>query len=554
MSVAATGSGGIELRPYQAEVVRQIYAAIRGGSDDVLVVAPTGSGKTAIATRLIGDAVGRGRRVVFVVTINTLIQQTLGALARAGLPLDQVGVIANRSAYPRDPGTLQRPIQVASLQTLARLPDLVARGWDLVIWDECHTSRWFGCADDLRANCRWSIGLTATPFRLKKSEGMSDKFSAAVLAPCMDDLTQWGFLAPLKYKGLVAVDTSRVSVRAGDFAQDQLSHLAQQKHTLSQQLDAWEAEASHLRTITFTVDVAHGEAVVTALRERGYRAALVTGDTPHHQRRQIFADFAGDEIQVLASCEALSTGFDVPNTECGLLLRPTQSRTVHLQQIGRVARPAPGKECGLILDAAGNVKRLGFPEDISRSLTPENVLATGQDVVVGAPPVKECPQCSALVHLAAQVCPECGHFFGKDKEEPIPAGKRRFVDLIRLESEADHRAYYCLLIRQAWEAGDVPSKAFAEYKRSHKTAKYPTPGWDWGRHAIFGKDWTDDDLRQFVARVRQAAQRNLRWRQDWQADPSKIDKWIAWQVRGEFGKRGSERLDAIASAPALHRY
>jgi hypothetical protein len=140
--------------------------------------------------------------------------------------------------------------------------------------------------------------------------------------------------------------------------------------------------------IVFCVDVDHSQRVASAFRERGYRAAHVDGDTPADERRALIAALATTEVQLVANCGLISEGLDVPNVTAAILLRPTKSLALYLQQVGRALRPAPGKERALILDHAGNTYRFGLAD------------AEGRWSLDGRPrgepgeaPVRRCPEC-----------------------------------------------------------------------------------------------------------------------------------------------------------------
>lgn len=516
----------IKLHGYQKSVVGEVYQGIKDGETDIVLVAPTGSGKTYMSAKIISDALSKGRQVIFLVTINCLIDQTISSFEKIGIT--DYGVICDK--FKESPDAL---LQIASLQSLARRRAWLDRQFGLAVFDEAHTSRWFGVADEIQA--KWTIGLTATPFRLSKKQGFGDKFSHAVLAPNMIELTRAGNLAPLRYKGLQSVDTSQIKLIGGDFNDGELSKVCNTPEAITSSLDGWELHASNLRTIAFSVDIKHGKNIVQGLRDRGYTAEIVTGSTKN--RQPIFDAFQGDGIQGLVSCNALSTGFDVPNVECGLMMRPTKSLALHMQQIGRVARIAPGKTHGLILDAAGNCDLLGFPESISESLTAENVLSCGVDSL-GQAPIKKCPECEELILAAARICPNCGYEFefeASDREVAVG----QFVDLlnpafVRLGDENDHATYYRSLIRKHWYAGRCPSTAYADYLKQG-FERYPKPGFRWARGAIF-----DDDLDQVLPYWNSV--------QRWRFFLKKNDKWADWLFRQEFGSAGIKRLEEIKNA------
>lgn len=143
----------------------------------------------------------------------------------------------------------------------------------------------------------------------------------------------------------------------------------------------------------------------------------LVGDT--RDRERIFSQLHNLEIELISSCMALGTGFDLPSASVALLMRPTLSVGLHEQQIGRVARIAEGKTCGIVIDAAGNVKRHGFPCD--KVHTKESVLAPAKPQTSGDAPVKVCPECDAIARLSDKVCPACGYeFVSEEKSSFVP--------------------------------------------------------------------------------------------------------------------------------------
>jgi hypothetical protein len=207
-----------------------------------------------------------------------------------------------------------------------------------------------------------------------------------------------------------------------------------------------------------------------------------------------------------------------------------------MQQIGRVARTFPGKTHGLILDAAGNCDRLGFPEQISSSLTAENVLSVGQQTL-GQAPIKKCPECDELILAAARICPNCGHEFEfEESDREVAVGQ--FIDLlnpaiVRNGSEQDHIDYYCYLIRKLWLAGKCPSTAYADYIKQG-FHQFPKPGFKWARGAIFEGNNSDLNLLLYWQNIRR-----------WKTLLRKEDKWCDWLLRQEFGSAGVKRLEEL---------
>jgi superfamily II DNA or RNA helicase len=160
--------------------------------------------------------------------------------------------------------------------------------------------------------------------------------------------------------------------------------------------------AAGQQAIAFCCNVAHAISVCDAFKTAGIAAELLLGNTPG--REQVVADFAAHRIRVLVTVDVVSEGFDVPAASCAILLRPTQSLGLYLQQVGRVLRPAPGKEHAVILDHVGNVTRHGFPDD-SRDWSLDDRMRRSKGTP--APSVRTCPECFAAFKPQPQ-CPVCG--------------------------------------------------------------------------------------------------------------------------------------------------
>jgi superfamily II DNA or RNA helicase len=160
--------------------------------------------------------------------------------------------------------------------------------------------------------------------------------------------------------------------------------------------------AAGQQAIAFCCNVAHAVSVCDAFKTACIGAELLLGNTP--DREQVVADFAAHRIRVLVTVDVVSEGFDVPAASCAILLRPTQSLGLYLQQVGRVLRPAPGKAHAVILDHVGNVTRHGFPDD-PRDWSLDDRMRRSKGTP--APSVRTCPECFAAFK-PAPICPVCG--------------------------------------------------------------------------------------------------------------------------------------------------
>ena len=392
------------LRPYQAQLISDLYDKLQQGHRRVAIIAGTGAGKTVIGGQICAHAEARGCRLMFLVHLDVLVGQTYEKMRAFGL---HCGFI--KAGWPEDP---YAPIQIASIQTMAK------RTWwrqwpaSLVFFDEGHTTVFSQVGQEVIYETHphaVHLAMTATPYRLGR-EQLSDHMETLVASPVPSELQSMGFLASMKYYGMPAgkqVDLAGVGTIAGDYDERALKNACDRPELVERIVEEWHRLTPGKRTIAFCVDVEHAHHVAEAFRAAGVAADTVDGNTPIKERQRLYDDLGSGQLLVLTSCNVISIGFDEPSVEVGLLLRPTQSRALHQQQIGRVMRisPATGKTHGIILDQAGNLQRLGFPEDIKGYKLP-----TSRDPgETGPTPTKQCPACARLVWTFVTECPDCGH-------------------------------------------------------------------------------------------------------------------------------------------------
>jgi superfamily II DNA or RNA helicase len=389
----------LTLRPYQSQAVHNLRLAYRDGARAPLLVLPTGGGKTIVIAEILRGLSERGRSGLVLVHRRELIAQTSHKLDLAGVPH---GIIAAGHTCAN------ASIQVASVQTLARRPHAIASPPDLIVIDEAHHAT---AGSWLRALDRWPdasrLGVTATPIRLD-GRGLSAVFDRLVIGPSVADLTSSGFLTTARiYAPPQLADLSGLKRRAGDFAVDQAAERLDRPSVTGDAIDHFRRFAGDQRAITFCCSTTHASHVCESFNAAGISAATLLGSTDPVQRDRVVQSFAAGSLQVLVTVDVVSEGFDVPAAGCAILLRPTQSLGLYLQQVGRVLRPAPGKQHAIVLDHVGNVHRHGFPDD-PREWSLDDRLRTGRGGGAAAPSVRTCEQCFAAFK-PAPICPVCGH-------------------------------------------------------------------------------------------------------------------------------------------------
>ena len=408
----------MQLRGYQQRAIDDLRDAYRSGSRAPLLCLPTGGGKTIIFTAIAQSAVARGRQVLILVHRRELLHQASRKLTAIGLDhgLIAAGITAT-----------EHPVRVASVQTLVRR--LPAMDWQpsLVIIDEAHHASAGSWARILQ---QWPdayrLGVTATPCRLD-GRGLSTAFDSLVQGPTVADLTAAGYLSPARiYAPPVVADLSGLRRRAGDYAIDQAATAMDCPTVTGDAIAHYQRLAGAQRAIAFCCSIAHAESVARSFNAAGINAATLLGNTP--DRDAVVAAFDAGTVQVLVTVDVVSEGFDIPAASCAILLRPTQSLGLFLQQVGRVLRPAPGKSQALILDHVGNVHRHGFPDDAREWSLADGVRS--RRAGAAAPTVRTCPQCYAAFK-PAPICPCCGH------EQPI--AKPRVMRQVDGELQELHR-------------------------------------------------------------------------------------------------------------------
>lgn len=390
----------ITLRPYQTTLVERTRANFIVGKRAQLLVLPTGGGKTVCFSYMAGAAKAKGLTVWILAHRVELLEQISKTLRAFG--------IAHGMIAPGFVGDRRQQVQVASVFTLARRLDRYAAP-DLIIVDEAHhaiaKSTW-GTVIQAFPSAKL-LGVTATPIRLA-GEGLGDLFEVMVQGPTVADLIEQGALSPYRLFAPSGVDLSGVHSKMGDFVRGELAGAMDKRSITGDAVSHYTKLAPGKRAIAFCVSVEHAEHVAAQFREAGIPAASIDGGMDKALRQSVLASFTAGDLRVLTSCDLVSEGFDVPAIEVAILLRPTQSLGLYLQQVGRALRTFPGKQEAIILDHAGNVKRHGLPdEDRLWSLDGKAKKRAAKPSEV---PVKTCPQCFATVAAAATDC-LCGHHF-----------------------------------------------------------------------------------------------------------------------------------------------
>lgn len=402
----------IRLRPYQVEAEANLRSAYRCGAKAVLLVMPCGAGKTTTFISAAKQAAERGRKTLVLVHRQELLMQASRRMDDMGVAH---GLIARGITHSHD------EIQVASVQTLIRRLDRMAYSPDLIILDEAHHAvpgNMWGTVLSHYGQAK-ILGCTATPKRLD-GRGLGVEaggfFDSMVLGPSARDLIAQGYLSqPVVYAPSV-VDTSGIHVARGDYVAAELEELMSNPRITGDAVRHYRKNAHQQPAIVFSPSVKHAEIMADLFKRAGYQAASIDGTLDDKTRKGRIADLGNGGLHVLTSCEIISEGTDIPVVSVGILLRPTKSLGMFVQQTGRVMRPAPGKTHALIFDHVGNVLMHGMPDEDREWSLAGNEKKKREEREEN--PIRQCEKCYR-VHKPAPVCPYCGYIYPKNERPEI---------------------------------------------------------------------------------------------------------------------------------------
>lgn len=356
----------LQLRSYQSEALLRVREAYKAGKRRVLVSLPTGTGKTVVFAHFPSALKMRKRLLVLAHREELLVQAQDKFRAvdpTLKVDIEQAGARASDDAS----------VVVASVPTLgrgngARLSRLRPDDFSIVVVDEAHhavapTYRrildHFGLFEP--GTSRLLIGFTATP-RRGDHQGLGEVFEEVCYARDLREMIGGGYLAPISgWRVDSGISLDGVKVRHGDFVETQLAQVVNTARRNHLVVRAYRELARGRRAIVFCVNVAHAQDVQLAFAESGVRAAAVWGALPKDERRATLARFSGGDLDVITNCNVLTEGFDEPRVDCVIMARPTRSKLLYAQMVGRGTRLHPDKTDLLVVDVADNSRAHQLP-------------------------------------------------------------------------------------------------------------------------------------------------------------------------------------------------
>ena len=340
----------IQPRPYQQEALNNVISAWKDGVTRQLISLPTGCGKTIIFG-LVANALHT--KCLVLAHREELLTQADQKI-KLVYPNAQTGIL---QADRRD--GLDSEICIASVQTATRrTEELAEKGYKLLICDEAHhapSSSYINVFQELgflegTDKDKLLLGVTATAYR-KDKIGLNNVFDKIVFERSILAMITAGYLCPpraLEVK--TGTDISDVPTQNGEFSvgklETKINTPARNKLVAETYLEYGEKRHG----VVFCVTVDHALNVAQAFKKKGISCEAVYGDMPTDERRDVLARYENHQIQIITNCGVLTEGWDVPDTDIVMMARPTRSRGLYTQCVGRGLRLAPGKNDCLIID------------------------------------------------------------------------------------------------------------------------------------------------------------------------------------------------------------
>lgn len=388
-----------QLHDYQQKLVNRSRQLLAGGASGVLIVSPAGSGKSVIIAEIARLATNKKNHVLFIVHRKELAEQIEQTFLQNDVNLDYV-----------------------TIETVGRAKNRLDEMTppDLIITDESHHSRakTYQTIYDYYPQAL-KLGFTASPWRMN-GKGFADIYDEMVEGPDVSWLIENEFLAPFDYYAPTLADIEALRKSSnGDYSQKSMD-IAFERAIWGDVVKHYRKLADGQQAILYAHSIGISQVIADEFNRNGIKAVHVDGKTPKKQREEIMEQFKAGDIKVLTNVDIVSEGFNVPDCTCVILMRPTASLVLHIQQSMRSMRYKPNKRA-IIIDHVANYTQHGLP-DTEREWTLRDRYKKGDGKGKNEAATKVCVNCFAVIPTKTRICPICGY------EAEVKKGGTRYIE------------------------------------------------------------------------------------------------------------------------------
>tara|TARA_R110000868_G_scaffold230220_3_gene483344 strand:- start:335 stop:1756 length:1422 start_codon:yes stop_codon:yes gene_type:complete len=467
----------VELRNYQEQYILELQNSFKRNNKRVILCSPTGSGKTVMFSWMVKKATEINKRILILTDRKELFQQSGGALQKIGLNPEYIN--------PDFKGKLNGQLYVAMMQTISRRlkkPEYLEyiSSLDLIIIDEAHKEI-FNPLLDIVSDKTFVIGATATPHREGKQRSLEIDYTDIVQVIDTPKLCELEYLSTCSSYG-VKIDLSGIKTKGGDYDEKSMAEKFSEIKLFHGVYNNYMRIAPNKKALIFSPNVDSSKELVEDWCKMGLDAKHVDCYMSNIERKSILEWFDKTPGAILSNYGILTTGYDCPSIEVVILYRATKSLPLFLQMVGRGSRVTKSKQDFILLDFGNNVKKHNYWEH------PRFWTLAKKEKKEGEIPMRECPNCSYLMHSRIPECPECGYEFEPTEKE---IEERFEVELMlmsnaKLISEVSMADFDKLLIiaklknyKDGWILHNLKTnkdyKAYGKYKGYH---------WKWAERQI----------------------------------------------------------------------
>ncbi|PEF28254.1 helicase [Bacillus thuringiensis] len=439
-----------QLHNYQKKLVEKTRKAYMEGFKSPCVVAPCGAGKSVIISDIARMTTNNGKQVLFLVHRKELIDQIRNTFIKNEVNMDFV--------------------EFGMVQTIVRRLDKTVKP-SLIITDESH----HGLAASYRKIYEYfhdvlRLSFTATPIRLNGS-GLGDINDVLIEEVDAEWLIENGFLSPYKYYAPKLIDTSLLKLNnLHEFSSSSIDKAMESKTIYGDVVEHYQKLALGEQAICYCHNIESSKMVKQEFLNYGIVSEHIDAKTPKLEREEVITKFRNKEIKVLTNVDLIGEGFDVPDCSTVIMLRPTQSLSLYIQQSMRGMRYKPNKT-SIIIDHVDNVRRFGLPDQKRHwSLSSRKTSSTESEIKI-----KQCGNCFAVYPSSEKECPECGY-----KPEIKPVTEYEVDKTATLEEITKEDVHITLDFREPKDCKDMKELYELANSRNYKR------GWAYHQGKLLG--------------------------------------------------------------------